>query len=79
MSSREVLSDLAPRLRAAAATVADATEQLRLARQHRDELVVQAVEEGMTQKRVAEAAGVSAPHVTRILLSAEPDAVLPRA
>lgn len=78
MTQRVVLSDLTPRLEAAANAVKDAELEYRLALEQRDALVVQAVDEGMQQRRVAKAAGVSQPHVIRILARSEPDAVLPR-
>lgn len=77
MSRGEVVPDLLPRLRAAAATVKDAEEALELARRHRNELAVQAVEEGVRQTEVARAAGLSAPSITKLLLAAEPDMVVP--
>lgn len=73
-----LLDDLTPRLEAAANAVKDAQIELELAIEARNELIVQAVDEGLTQKAVAAAAGVSQPHVVRVLAGSEPDAVLPR-
>jgi hypothetical protein len=73
-----VLQDVQPRLEAAVAEVADARLQLEVALERRDALVVQAVDEGMQQSRVAKLAQVSAPHVVKILAKSQPDAVLPR-
>lgn len=75
---RAVLSDLTPRLEAAARAVKDAEVEYKLSLEQRDTLVVQAIDEGMTGRRVAQAAGVSQPHIIRILARSEPDAVLPR-
>lgn len=77
--SQTVLTDLVPRLESARDAVKDAQVELELALEHRNELIVQAVDEGLTQKTVATAAGVSQPHVIRVLAASEPDAVLPRA
>lgn len=73
-----VLQDLQPRLEAAVSEVADARLQLEVALERRDRLVVQAVDEGMQQSRVAKIAGVSPPHVIKILAKSQPSEVLPR-
>jgi predicted XRE-type DNA-binding protein len=65
---REVLTPMPERLAAAAVAVAEAADALRLARQLRDELVVQAVdEEGISQRSVAAAAGITGARVAAIL------------
>lgn len=64
---KTVLEDYRPRLEAAARDVADAKTELELAITARNELVVDAVDHGMTQLAVANAAGVSQPTVTKIL------------
>lgn len=79
MPQQLVREDLTPRLEAAAAAVADAKVELALAIEHRDALVVEAADEGMTQKRIASAIGCGQPHIIRILAASERDAVLPRA
>lgn len=76
---QSVLADLTPRLEAAARAVKDAQVELALALEARNELIVQAVDEGMAQTKVAAAAQVSQPQVVRVLAASEPDALLPRA
>lgn len=78
MAGREVVPDLLPRVRAAARTVADDRVSLGMSLEVRNALIVQAVDEGIPQGRIAEAAGVSAPYITKLILDAEPDAVIPR-
>lgn len=73
-----VISDLRPRLAAARLAVADAQRALATERQRRDQLIVAAIDEGMAQRAVAAAAGVSNTRVVAILADSEPDAVLPR-
>ena len=71
-SPREVLTPMPERLAAAARAVADADAALSLARQQRDQLVVQAVDvDGISQRAVARAAGVTVGRVCAIL--ARPD------
>lgn len=67
MRVREVAGDLTPRLTKAASDISDARKQLDVALDRRDELIVQADREGMTQRAIARAAGVSQPHVLRVL------------
>lgn len=67
MSVRAVLTDIPDRLEASAREVADLREQLAIALQRRNTLIVTAVDAGMEQRRVAERAGVKPPHVIRIL------------
>ena len=64
-----VLTDMKPRLEAAAAAVASAGDKLDAEREVRDELVVAAVDGGMSQRAVARAAGVSIARVSAILLA----------
>ena len=66
-----VLTDMSPRLVAAAGAVKDAREALADATEVRDQLVVQAIDQGMTQRAVATAAGVSVPRVCAILASSQ--------
>jgi hypothetical protein len=66
--AREVLTPMPERLAAAARAVADANAALQLARQQRDELVVSAIdEEGISQRAVARAAGLTVGRVCAIL------------
>lgn len=65
----EVLVDLPTRIATAAAVVRDAAASHKLAVEVRDKLIVQAVDEGMSQRAVAKAAGFkSAAGVTGVLL-----------
>ncbi len=65
------LDQLPDRIRASADRVADLTKQLADEREVRDDLIVQAVDDaGMSQRAVAKAAGVSQPHLIRILAAA---------
>lgn len=72
------LPDYGPRLKAAGEAVRDARKAWELRVRQLHELVVEAVDEGMTQRKAAEYAGVSQAHVNRILTESQPDAVLPR-
>ena len=67
----EVLPDLTPRLRAATAAVRDAKDAYELALQQRDELVVEAIDSGMSQKAVAAIAGVAKGRISAILASSQ--------
>lgn len=63
-----VLEDLTPRLQAAAAAVADARGALTLRVAALKSLIRDAVEEGMSQKQIAAAAGYRSPaRITQIL------------
>lgn len=65
---REVVTPMPERLAEAARAVADAVAALDLAREQRDELVVEAVDSGaMSQRAVAAAAGITVPRVSAIL------------
>lgn len=68
----EVLTDMRPRLTAAAADVADAHDAYRASLELRDELVVRAVDEGMSQRAVAAAAGIRVGRVSAILAGSQP-------
>lgn len=65
--------DLAPRLDAAAAEVEQLRETLTRHLQQRNELIVQAVDEGMTQAAAARAAHVRPSTVTAILAGSQVD------
>lgn len=71
-STREVGSDLLPRLEAAARSVADCDSAASDARALRDDLVVRAVDEGFRQRDVARAARVSHARVIAILSNSQP-------
>ncbi|MDO8107161.1 hypothetical protein Q6348_08120 [Isoptericola sp. b441] len=68
-----VLTDMNPRLEAAAAAVADAREVLDDVREQRDMLVVAAIDQGMSQRAVAKAAGISVGRVVAILAGSQPE------
>ena len=68
MTVMDEFSDLPVRIDAVATNVRELEEQLKNARETRDQLIVEAVDEaGMPQARVARAAGLSQPHIIRIL------------
>ena len=74
-TSRQVLVGMPERLRAAARAVGDTREAYDAARELRDALIVQAIDEGMQQNAVARAAGVSRSRVVAIIAdTGEPDA-----
>lgn len=69
-----VIEDLSPRLKKAAAEVTDARDAYRLRVKALKKLVVQAVDEGMSQRQIAAAAGYkSAGRITQILAEGEDD------
>lgn len=68
-----VLTDMNPRLEAAAAEVADARDALAAAMERRDALVVAAIDHGMSQRQAARAAGISVARVIAVLASSQPD------
>lgn len=68
-----VLTDMNPRLQAAAAAVASARDSHLAKLELRDELVVAAVDQGMSQRVVARAAGVSVARVCAILVNSQYD------
>lgn len=69
-----VLTDMNPRLQAAAVAVADTRDAHKAALELRDELVEAAVDHGMSQRAVARAARISVSLVSRILLHRGDDA-----
>lgn len=69
----EVLQPMPVRLAAAAVEVADADAALRDARRRRDRLVREAVDEGMSQRAVGAAAGLTGPRVSAILGTVDDD------
>jgi len=62
-----------PRLEAAAAAVLDAREAYEARLEQRDALIVQAVDQGMSQGHVATAAGIRKGRVSAILAGSQPD------
>lgn len=64
---REAIDHMRDRLRAAAEHLDEANQRQRLALATRNRLVIDAVDNGMAYRAVAKAAGVSQPHVVRIL------------
>lgn len=83
MSRRaEVVPDLLPRIAAAASHVRDLEDARRLGIEHRNALIVQAVDAGVSQRAVSGAAGIARSRVVGILLddgdasAAELEAVL---
>lgn len=63
-----VLTDVNPRLQAAAAATESSYQQWKTDLELRDELIEAAVDEGMSQRKVAAAAKVSVSRVAGILL-----------
>ena len=75
-TSSEVRADLTPRLQAAGQAYRDAAEAARLLQLQRDGLIVQAVDEGMTQGAIARAVGLkSQSRIVAILVNSQPGAV----
>jgi hypothetical protein len=68
-----VLTDMKPRLEAAAAAITDAREVLEDLIAQRDTLIVTAVDNGMSQRAAAGAAGISVPRVVAILADSQPE------
>lgn len=68
-----VLTDMNPRLEAAAAAVASARAALRAQLELRDQIVVAAVDHGMSLRQVAKGAAVSVPMVCKILAGSQAD------
>ncbi len=68
MASSPVLVDMPPRLAAAAAATRDAEDRLRAARELRNELVVAAVDGGMSQRAVSRVTGLAISRVNALLL-----------
>jgi hypothetical protein len=67
----EVRIDLSPRLQQAGKEAGDAKLRWRLLVEQRDELIVQAVDEGMQQRHVADLAGVSQTYVVKVLAASQ--------
>lgn len=70
VAARPVLQGMIERLRAAGRAVHDAQEAYDAARELRDALIVQAIDEGMAQHIVANASGVSRSRVIAIVAAA---------
>lgn len=67
----EVLQSTPERLKAAGSAVADAKDALQLKLQLRDRLVRRAVDEGMSVRQVAAAAGITSGRVSHIMATPE--------
>lgn len=67
MTVLDELANMPARLRAAADQVEEARTRERNATEHRNRLVVSAVDAGMPYREIGRNAGVSQPHVVRIL------------
>lgn len=65
--AQPVLTDMKPRLEAAARDVADARDAYKLSLKVRDELVIAAADHGMSQRAIANAAGVSVSRVSALM------------
>jgi len=68
-----VLTDMNARLRAAATAVTNTRDAYRAAVELRNGLVVTAVDEGMSQRAVAAAAGIAVSRVSGLLLEGLPE------
>ncbi len=67
----EVRTDLGPRLVEAASRTRDANDAARASQELRDQLVEQAIDEGMTCGAVARLTGLSRPRVIAILANSQ--------
>ena len=68
-----VLTDMSPRLNAAASAVTSARDALAAEVELRDALVVAAIDHGMSQRAVAREAKISVPRVCAILAGSQPN------
>lgn len=68
-----VLTDMKPRLEAAGREVTSTRDAHRAALEVRDELVITAVDHGMSQRAVAAAAGITVARVCAILVHGYPE------
>jgi len=68
-----VLTDMNPRLVAAAAAVSSTKDAHSAAVELRNELVVAAIDQGMSQRVVAKSAGISVARVCAILAGSQDD------
>jgi hypothetical protein len=68
-----VLTDMKPRLEAAATAVASTRDAHQLQMRVRNQLVVAAVDHGMSQRAVARAAGMTVSRVCAILVNSQGD------
>lgn len=73
MSRAEVVPDLIPRIVAAAKGVNDSEDELKDRRYIRDSLIVAAVDAGVSQRAIAEAAGIRQPRVIAIVACFVPE------
>lgn len=70
MSGQEVVPDLLPRLEQLARETRDAQDAAQLLQRQRDALIVEAVDAGITQRAVAQAAGISKGRIIAVLANA---------
>jgi hypothetical protein len=70
----EVLADLPTRIRAARDVVNDRKKAYNLALAQWKDLIVEAVDSGMTQTQVAAMAGVAKGRIHAVLVASQPDA-----
>ncbi len=68
-----VLTDMEPRLKTAQAAVRNAEDELKDARSLRNELIVTAVDHGMSQRAVARITGLTISRVNALQFGPEPD------
>lgn len=68
-----VLTDMEPRLRAAAADVRDAEDRLKAARELRNELIVAAIDNGMAQRAISRITGLTISRVNALQFGAPDD------
>jgi hypothetical protein len=78
MAATEVLTDLGPRLEAAARACDDRSTALAAEHEIRNRLIVEAIDQGMTQTSVARFAHLTPARVTAILANSQPTAQLPQ-
>lgn len=71
MARSQVLADLPARIKAAAEDVRDAKDAYDLALAQRDELIVDAIDQGMSQLKVADLAGVRKGRISAILANSQ--------
>lgn len=73
MSEAQPTIGYAERLKKAAATVAERKKAYQLALKQRNEIIVEAVDDGYPQTSAARNAGVKQPHITRIIAGSYDD------
>ncbi len=73
MSGAQPIPGYAERLQKAAQTVQERKEAYKLALRQRNEIIVEAVDDGYPQSAAAKNAGVRQPHITRIIAGSYDD------